>query len=219
MTPAAFEKVLIPEIDQAIKLRQDSKSKLDAKQKKRVCRACNNNFGFEFTQYHADIPRRLEVTLFRATNLDYKSSLFQTNACVKIKHGSHTLKSRTIKENDNPVWGTNQDTFCFSYQPQEHGKNHQKISVEVYHRSTTVKTKCEYSYHKLFCNNHLMTSLHLSNISDLLGQAVIDLDQYPTLEHMFEDAEFCEPILVDLALHPPGSGHIQVGLKVIPQPT
>lgn len=32
-------------------------------------------------------------------------------------HSNHSLKSRTIDDNLNPVWGGSTDIFCFAYQP------------------------------------------------------------------------------------------------------
>ena len=98
----------------------------------RICTLCVNKFSFEFGQNYGDIATRLEITLLNATNLKNMDIKGFSDPYAVLKLGVHSVKSRTIDDDLNPVWGTEKDIFCFAYHSNDKEKAKGIVYVDLY---------------------------------------------------------------------------------------
>jgi len=138
------------------KVRHGSVSGPVEKKKERVCTLCYNNLSCQYVQHQGQKGLKLEISLVSATDLLNMDVLSLSDPYVIFSCTNHSLRSRTIDDNLNPVWGTPKDVFCFAYQPSGDKDIKREICVDVYDEDPTY--------------------------DDFLGNTVIDLNQYPDLE-------------------------------------
>ena len=136
-----LEKQAQQEIERAEVKRRSSVSK-KKKKDERVCTVCYNNLSCQYVQHQGENDLRLEITLVSATNLINMDYLSLSDPYVIFSCGNHSLKSRTIDDNLNPVWGNATDTFCFAYPPRGEVERKREICVEMYDEDPTYDGTC-----------------------------------------------------------------------------
>ena len=123
-------KLHVREINRVESLISDRNKKVE--EKHRVCTLCYNHESYQHAKYHAETPHLLEISLLSATDLKNMDIITLSDPYVIFRHGKHSLKSRTIQDNLNPVWGTKKDIFYFSYQSRGKEDVIREICVDMY---------------------------------------------------------------------------------------
>jgi hypothetical protein len=151
-----LEKLAQQEIVRAERKRSSQR----ATKKERVCTVCYNNLSCQYVQHQGENDMRIEITLVSATNLINMDYLSLSDPYVIFSCSNHSLKSRTIDDDLNPVWGSATDTFCFAYQPKGDVERKREICVEMYDEDPTYDGKFTHlyvcAYIRLIVASHLI---------------------------------------------------------------